>query len=76
MVADALKDMFCAEHVSFLIADFSGDSLIRLGHSSEDAATRHAGAETADRVALTGTPHGRALRDQTVVVVEADGANL
>lgn len=74
VVADALKDMFCAEQVSFLIADFSGDSLIRLGHSSDDAATRRAGAETADRVALTDTPHGQALRDQCVVVVEAEGA--
>ena len=30
-VAAALNEMVAAERVSFLIADFSGDSLIRLG---------------------------------------------
>ena len=38
-VADALGDMVGAERASFLIADFSGDSLIRLGHSSTRGAT-------------------------------------
>jgi len=71
-VADALKAMIDVERVSFLIADFSGDSLIRLGHSSQRPVTRRAGRETADRVALAGTPHGRALRRQTVEVVEDD----
>ena len=33
-VALELNDMVAAEQVSFLIADFSGDALIRLGHSS------------------------------------------
>jgi serine phosphatase RsbU (regulator of sigma subunit) len=71
-VADALKDMIAAEQVGFLIADFSGDSLIRLGHSSGGTATRRAGPETAERVALADTPHGRALQRQTVEVVEDD----
>jgi serine phosphatase RsbU (regulator of sigma subunit) len=76
-VADALKDMIAAEHVSFLIADFSGDSLIRLGRSAEGASTRRSGSETADRVALQDTPHGRALAGQRVEVVDdADGAWL
>ncbi|HEX8104080.1 MAG TPA: PP2C family protein-serine/threonine phosphatase [Solirubrobacteraceae bacterium] len=72
-VADALRDTVAAEQVSFLIADFSGDSLIRLGHSSDLSATRRAGPETAERVALTGTAHGRALRQQAVEVVHDDG---
>lgn len=38
-VADALSDTIAAEQVSFLIADFSGDSLIRLGHSSTRGVT-------------------------------------
>nr|MDQ5807541.1 serine/threonine-protein phosphatase [Actinomycetota bacterium] len=63
-VADTLRDTVAAERISFLIADFSGDSLIRLGHSSDGAVTRRAGPETAERVALTGTPQGRALRGQ------------
>ena len=35
---DAAEDMVGAESVSFLIADFSGESLIRLGHSADGAA--------------------------------------
>ena len=72
-VADALQDMIDAEQVSFLIADFSGDSLIRLGHSANaERVTRRAGRETAERVPLADTPHGRALRGQDVEVVEDD----
>ena len=60
----ALGAMIGALEVSFLIADYSGDSLIRLGHSSPGAVTRRVGRETADRVALAGTPQGRALAGQ------------
>jgi len=73
VLAAALKEMAGAELVSFLIADFSGDALIRLGEHSTADGTRRAGSETADRVGLTGTPHGRALRQQAVEVVEHDG---
>src|SRR3712207_7107235 len=73
VVAAALKDMVGAELVSFLIADFSGDALIRLGQHSTADATRRAGSETADRVGLARTPHGRALRQQAVEVVEDEG---
>ena len=72
-VGDALADMVDAMEVSFLIADFSGDSLIRLGHSERDAATRRLGRDTAERVALHGTPHGRALTGQSVEVSGEDG---
>jgi serine phosphatase RsbU (regulator of sigma subunit) len=70
-VAAALRDMLGAEEVRFLIADFSGDSLIRLG-SDGGPATRRLGQETAERVALAGTPQGRALAAQGVEVVEGD----
>jgi len=73
-VADALRDLLGAEDVSFLIADFSGDALIRLGCSSSPPATRRAGPETAERVPLANTAQGRALHGQTVEVVEHDGA--
>ncbi|MEA2170362.1 MAG: hypothetical protein QOF76_3662 [Solirubrobacteraceae bacterium] len=73
VVAAALKDMVGAEQVSFLIADFSGDALIRLGSHSTGDAPRRAGSETADRVGLAGTPHGRALRQQAVEVVDENG---
>jgi serine phosphatase RsbU (regulator of sigma subunit) len=70
----ALGTMIGALEVSFLIADYSGDSLIRLGHSGAAPTTRRVGRETADRVALAGTPHGRALSGQSVEVVsDEDG---
>ena len=72
-VAAALNEMVAAERVSFLIADFSGDSLIRLGSSPQGAATRRAGRDSAERVALAGTAHGRALAGQAVEVVEDGG---
>jgi serine phosphatase RsbU (regulator of sigma subunit) len=72
-VAAALKDMVDAEEVSFLIADFSGDALIRLGYSDGDPVTGRMGMETAERVPLIGTPHGRALAAQSVEVVD-DGS--
>src|SRR3712207_9281154 len=65
-VAAALTEMVAAEDVSFLIADFSGDALIRLGTSTNGTATRQSGRETAERVPLAGTPQGRALADQAV----------
>ena len=69
-----LGEMFGAVEVSFLIADYSGDSLIRLGHAN-GGATRRMGRETAVRVALEGTPHGRALAAQAIDVVDGeDGA--
>jgi serine phosphatase RsbU (regulator of sigma subunit) len=57
-----------ARDVSFLIADFSGHALIRLGHSGSSAATRTQGDETAERVPLVDSPHGRALATQSVAV--------
>jgi Stage II sporulation protein E (SpoIIE) len=64
-----------AREVSFLIADFSGRSLIRLGHAGGKG--RLQGKETAERVPLVGTPHGRALAAQAVEVIAKDrGARL
>jgi serine phosphatase RsbU (regulator of sigma subunit) len=57
-----------ATEVSFLVVDFSGRALIRLGHAGSQAATRTQGRETAERVPLAGTPHGLALMRQTVEV--------
>lgn len=76
-VAAELRDMVGADCVSFLIADFSGDALIRLGRSSYGAASRRAGQDTADRVPLAGSPQGRALVRQAVeVATDADGTWL
>ena len=77
MLAAALAEAIGAREVSFLIADFSGRSLIRLGHSGGKGAMRLQGKETAERVPLVGTPHGRALAAQGVeVIVEDGGARL
>jgi serine phosphatase RsbU (regulator of sigma subunit) len=66
-----------AREVSFLIADFSGRALIRLGHAGSVDATRAQGRETAERVPLEGSPHGRALATQTVgVEAREDGTRV
>jgi serine phosphatase RsbU (regulator of sigma subunit) len=75
VLAAALAEAIGAREVSFLIADFSGRSLIRLGHAGGEG--RLQGKETAERVPLVGTPHGRALAAQAVEVIPEDrGARL
>src|SRR5436190_1263657 len=71
VLAGELAEAIGAREVSFLIADFSGRSLIRLGHSGGQG--RLQGKETAERVPLAGTPHGRALASQAVEMVVEDG---
>ena len=66
-----------AREVSFLIADFSGRALIRLGHVGSADATRAQGRETAERVPLEGSPQGRTLATQTVgIEVGPDGTRV
>jgi serine phosphatase RsbU (regulator of sigma subunit) len=67
-VAAGLLEALDAHEVSFLIADFSGRTLSRLGHvSTHDGRDR----ETSEPVELIGTPHGEALaRQQSVLVPE------
>jgi serine phosphatase RsbU (regulator of sigma subunit) len=73
VLAGALAEAIGAREVSFLIADFSGQSLIRLGHSGGQGVLRLQRSETAERVPLHGTPQGRALAAQAVEVVAEDG---
>src|SRR3989440_2041416 len=72
VLAGALAEAIDAREVSFLIADFSGQSLIRLGHAGGKGELRLQGKETAERVPLVGTPHGRALAAQAVEVIAED----
>src|SRR3954451_11855675 len=66
-----------ARAVSFLIADFSGQALVRLGHAGSVDATRAQGRETAELVPLDGSPQGRALATQTVELeAGADGTRV
>ena len=72
---EALADSLDARDVSFLIADYSGQSLIRLSHVGHRGAQGSLGRERTEAVALVGTPQGRALAEQQVeVVAENDGA--
>jgi serine phosphatase RsbU (regulator of sigma subunit) len=73
VLAGALAEAIGAREVSFLIADFSGRSLIRLGHSDGEGTQRLQGRETAERVPLVGTPQGRALAAQAVEAIAEDG---
>ena len=70
--ADVLGEQLASEldarEVSFLIADFSGHALIRLGHAGSDTAMRTQGEETAERVPLVDSSPGRALASQSHVV--------
>ena len=63
-----LAEILDASEVAFLIADVSGGALVRLGHAGSSAGTRTQGRDTADRVSLVGTVHGRALANQAVEV--------
>ena len=58
VLGERLADALGARGVSFLIADFSGQALVRLGHAGREA-TREGPPETAERVPLSGSPHGR-----------------
>jgi serine phosphatase RsbU (regulator of sigma subunit) len=73
VLADHLRKVIGATEVSFLIADFSGQALIRLDHAGRELAARTQGRETAERVPLEGTPHGRALAGQTVGIESGEG---
>lgn len=55
--------------MAFLIADFSGDALVRLSHGGAPAA-RTSGRERAERLPLEGTVHGQVLATQRVGVLD------
>jgi serine phosphatase RsbU (regulator of sigma subunit) len=75
VLAERLTDALGTSEVSFLVADFSGRALVRLGHAGSAAAGRTQGRETAERVPLAGSPHGRALATQTLQI-EAGAAGV
>src|SRR3954451_23751530 len=77
VLGERLAATFGASEVSLLVADFSGRALIRLGHAGGDEDTRTQGRETADRVSLLGTPQGRALAEQALVIQDTgDGQRV
>ena len=77
VVGAALTEALGAREVSFLIADYSGQSLIRLSHVGRHVGDGGRGRERTEAVPLIGTPHGKALAEQKVeVVTEAGGTRL
>src|SRR5215218_2870031 len=74
VLGERLASELDAREVSFLIADFSGHALIRLGHAGHSEATRTQSDEPAVRVPLMGSSPGRALASQAVVLEQDAGA--
>jgi serine phosphatase RsbU (regulator of sigma subunit) len=73
VVGELLARALDASEVSFLIADFGGDAVMRLSHTRR-LPTGAPGREVAERVPLSGSAHGRALAAQAVCVdAEAGG---
>src|SRR5829696_7738273 len=68
-MAAALLEMLEAREVSFLIADFSGRSLNRLGYTAASEEPGSRSVETSGRVRLEGTPYGAALAGQRSVLL-------
>src|SRR3954452_17950048 len=68
-MAAALLEMLDAREVSFLIADFSGRSLNRLGHTAASEEPGSRSEETSRRVMLEDTPYGAALAGQRSVLL-------
>jgi len=73
VVGSALSEAVRAEGASFLIADFSGESLQRLSHVSRRGNSGALGRERAEVVAIAATPHGEALTEQTICVHPTGG---
>ncbi|MCA1832210.1 MAG: serine/threonine-protein phosphatase [Actinobacteria bacterium] len=72
--AEHLSYAIGATEVSFLIADFSGQSLMRLAHTSRRP--DGGGRETRTQVMLDGTPHGEALKTQTLIMEQGDVTHM
>jgi serine phosphatase RsbU (regulator of sigma subunit) len=72
VLASDLAATLGAEEVSFLIADYSGDSLVRFLRPLPGRQPDLAAGEQLENVAMAGTPYERALLSQHVQVV-ADG---
>ena len=73
VLGDALAAALDAHDVSFLIADFSGSSLVRLSHAGRAGNSGTLGRERGEVVPMAGSAYGRALREQAIEVRTDDG---
>jgi serine phosphatase RsbU (regulator of sigma subunit) len=72
VLGERLSDVLGASEVSFLVVEFSGDTLRRLEAAGAGPGARGNRSQAGERVSLEGTPYGRALANQAVEV-ESDG---
>ncbi|WP_369130987.1 PP2C family protein-serine/threonine phosphatase [Modestobacter roseus] len=76
-VTAELASLSGATEVSFLIADFSGHALVRLGTATRAPdGSRVQGAEHAETLRLEGTVHEQVLRTQQAAVQAGDDAGV
>jgi hypothetical protein len=70
--AAELGKRLAAQEVAFLIADFSGDAVVRLSHNGGGDGRRRRGEDAAETVPLAGTPYEQVVRSQRLQVLPAD----
>ena len=63
-VAESLGEMVSAKAIAFLIADFSGRSVVRLTSAGRVPGARTQGIEQAETLTLRGTVYERVMRTQ------------
>jgi serine phosphatase RsbU (regulator of sigma subunit) len=73
VVAAELAEVFRARAVRLLIADYTGEALVRLAAAGTVDGAREQDGESAERVPLADTAHGDVLRRQRVDVQPRDG---
>jgi serine phosphatase RsbU (regulator of sigma subunit) len=73
VLAAELRRMLDATEVSLLIADFSGDALMRLVHVGPEVAVGRSGPGKVDSVSLPGTVFEQVLWSQELSVTGRDG---
>jgi hypothetical protein len=77
VVATTLAEMVGAAEVAFLVADFSGRSVVRLSSAGRVQGARTHGVEQAETLPLAGTLYEQVLRTQHLVVERVDqGARI
>jgi hypothetical protein len=69
--AAELGKRLAAQEVTFLIADFSGNAVVRLTHNGGDG-RRSQGGDAAETVPLSGTPYEHVVRSQRLQVLPRD----
>src|SRR5512133_3034878 len=70
--AAELGKRLAAQEVVFLIADVTGNAVVRLTHNGGGVGRRSRGEDAAETVSLAGTPYEHVIRSQRLQVLPAD----